>query len=171
MLLSNGIHWYSYKTCYCCSSAFNLQGNVKMYQKNNSSGNLYKMKKHYYHTDFTLVCSQLLLKKFSKWLAMDINSCSYGSKIIDYLSPTRKCTTEICRSLSLQHHCSQSVCKKYRKSTSFRNITHPTPAQEHFWVKELILWISQCMLHIVNKKLHSLKLKLPYQNRAPLPRF
>lgn len=66
ILYFNSIYWYSYKNCYCCSSAFLLQGSVKLYQKNNSSGNLFKMKKHYHHTDFTFVCSHLLLNKFSK---------------------------------------------------------------------------------------------------------
>ena len=83
--------------------------------------------------------------------------------LIIYLQQ-EKWSTAVCRSLSLQHHRSQTVWKKYRKFTSFRNIAHPTSAQKHTevrnissWVKELILWISQCVLHIASKKLHSLK--------------
>lgn len=95
------------KIYYCCSSAFNLQGNVKMYQKNNSSGNLYQMKKHYHHTDFTLVRSQLLLSKLSKVI-------SNGHQQLQ-LQPLHSCSCHFLTSVYVWHSYVESTKKHFEK--------------------------------------------------------
>lgn len=109
------------KIYYCCSSAFILQGNVKMYQKNNSSGNLYQMKKHYHHTDFKLVRSQLLLSKLSKVI-------SNGHQQLQ-LQPLHSCSCHFLTSMYVWH--------SYVESTKVQKCTEKT-----FWKD---FWSSVCV--------------------------